>query len=80
MRALLRECRTIANVRKTVTPHVLRHSCATHLLRAGANLRAIQELLGHRLLATTVLYTRVAPMDVKASHERYHPGSPKPCC
>ncbi|GAB3785823.1 tyrosine-type recombinase/integrase [Dyella agri] len=75
MRVLLRECRATANVCKAVTPHILRHSCATHLLRAGANLRSIQELLGHRRLATTVLYTRVAPMDVKATHERYHPGS-----
>lgn len=75
IRVLLRECQAIANVRKPVTPHILRHSCATHLLRAGANLRSIQELLGHRRLATTVIYTRVAPMDVKATHERYHPGS-----
>jgi integrase/recombinase XerD len=64
-----------AGIRKAVTPHVMRHSCATHMLQAGADLRAIQELLGHRRLSSTVLYTRVAPMDVKASHQRYHPGS-----
>jgi site-specific recombinase XerD len=44
-------------------------------MQAGADLRAIQELLGHTRLSSTVLYTRVAPLDVKASHQRYHPGN-----
>jgi integrase/recombinase XerD len=74
-RALLKQYAGIAQIGKTVTPHLLRHSSATHLLRAGADLRAIQELLGHTRLSSTVLYTRVAPLDVKASHERYHPGT-----
>jgi integrase/recombinase XerD len=65
----------LAGISKTVSPHLLRHSCATHLLRAGADLRAIQELLGHSRLSSTVLYTRVAPLEVKASHQRYHPGN-----
>lgn len=64
-----------AAIRKSISPHLLRHSCATHLLQAGADLRAIQELLGHQRLSSTVLYTRVAPIDVKATHQRYHPGN-----
>jgi integrase/recombinase XerD len=64
-----------AGIDKAVSPHLVRHSCATHLLRAGADLRAIQELLGHSRLSSTVLYTRVAPLEVKASHQRYHPGN-----
>lgn len=75
IRNLLKRYGAIAGIRKTVTPHVIRHSCATHLLQAGADLRVIQELLGHSRLSSTVLYTRVAPMEVKASHQRYHPGS-----
>jgi integrase/recombinase XerD len=75
IRGLLKQYCERAGIRKTVTPHLLRHGCATHLLRAGADIRAIQELLGHARLSSTVLYTRVAPLDVKASHERYHPGN-----
>ncbi|WP_158755830.1 tyrosine-type recombinase/integrase [Dyella sp. S184] len=74
-RTLLHRYCQVAHLRKTVTPHILRHSCATHLLRAGANLRAIQELLGHSRLVSTTIYTRVAPMEVKAMHQRYHPGN-----
>lgn len=75
IRALLRQYCESARISKVVTPHLMRHSCATHLMRAGADLRAIQELLGHTRLSSTVLYTRVAPLDVKASHQRYHPGN-----
>jgi integrase/recombinase XerD len=75
IRALLKQYCERAGIRKTVTRHLVRHGCATHLLQAGADLRAIQELLGHARLSSTVLYTRVAPLDVKASHERYHPGN-----
>lgn len=75
VRWLLNQCRVTAKIRKAVSPHLMRHSCATHLLQAGADVRTIQELLGHRCLSSTVVYTRVAPMDVKAMHERYHPGS-----
>jgi integrase/recombinase XerD len=64
-----------AGIRKQVTPHLLRHGCATHLLQAGADIRVIQELLGHSRLSSTVLYTRVAPLEVKASHDRFHPGN-----
>ena len=55
------------------SPHVLRHSCATHLLRGGADIRHVQELLGHRRLATTALYTRVAVEDLRQVLARAHP-------
>jgi integrase/recombinase XerD len=75
VRIVVKQYAQKAGISKTVSPHLLRHGCATHLLRAGADLRAIQELLGHSRLSSTVLYTRVAPLDVKASHQRYHPGN-----
>ena len=56
-----------------LTPHALRHTCATHLLRGGADIRHVQELLGHRSLATTALYTRVAIEDLRQLIARAHP-------
>ena len=57
----------------TLTPHGLRHACATHLLQGGASIRQVQELLGHRRLTTTALYTRVAIADLRALLARSHP-------
>ena len=63
----------------TLTPHTLRHTCATHLLKGGADIRQIQELLGHKHLMTTAIYTRVAVADLRAvlarAHPRNRPGS-----
>jgi len=55
------------------TPHQLRHACATHLLQAGASLRHVQELLGHRDLASTAIYTHITPLHLQAVHQRCHP-------
>jgi integrase/recombinase XerD len=62
-----------AGIVKAVTPHALRHACATHLLRNGADIRHIQRLLRHADISNTQLYTRVAIEDLKDAQTRYHP-------
>lgn len=64
-----------AAIDKDVKPHMLRHSFATHLLGAGANLMAIKEMLGHSDLSTTQIYTKVAPAAIIAEHKAHHPRS-----
>ena len=58
-----------------VHPHVMRHSFATHLLRHGADIRHVQELLGHQRLTTTALYTRVSARELRDVLDRCQPGS-----
>jgi site-specific recombinase XerD len=73
VRRILRELGVKAGLGH-VTPHMLRHSFATHLLEGGANLRAIQELLGHSDLSTTMIYTHCTPAHLRSQLEKAHPS------
>jgi integrase/recombinase XerD len=70
---LIKEYARRAGAPESVSPHTLRHSFATHLLAGGADLRQVQEMLGHASIATTQIYTHVDPARLKAIHRKFHP-------
>jgi len=70
---IVRKAATRAGIKKHVTPHTLRHTCATHLLKGRADIRQIQKLLGHRRLSSTEVYTRVELTDLAEVIARCHP-------
>jgi len=70
---VVKEHAASAGLPATVSPHTLRHSFATHMLAGGADLRVVQEMLGHASIATTQVYTRVELSRLQQVHRTFHP-------
>jgi integrase/recombinase XerD len=73
--ALIKRYATVANIAVTLSPHTLRHAFATHMVEAGADLRAVQEMLGHRSILTTEIYTHLSRDYLREVVQRFHPLS-----
>lgn len=74
---IIKELAELAGVKKNISPHTLRHSFATHLLQNGADLRIIQQLLGHESITTTEIYTHVTVENLRDAILKYHPKNKK---
>lgn len=71
---IIKELAQKAGIKKTISPHTFRHSFATHLIEGGADLRAVQEMLGHASITTTEIYTHLDREFLRKTLEKYHPA------
>jgi integrase/recombinase XerD len=74
---LVKELAVKAGIQKTISPHTFRHSFATHLVEGGADLRAVQEMLGHASITTTEIYTHLDREYLRSNILQFHPRSGK---
>ncbi len=72
--SVVKRCVTLSGIKKNITTHTFRHTCATHMLKNGAPARHLQEMLGHESLESTQIYTHVTINDLKQIHAQYHPS------